>query len=359
MATTHRFRDHTAGYHESRQYLIRFDKAGAILGESLDPYFGRKLEICLDPAADKTIFQYLRRLDVLDAGLSDRLSRRIRALLDTHQEFLMHGDCEIGEEEYHLHIHGQGVRVFSGEPVFTLLFLDQTQITRLRRLYELMFRLANHELKSPLACILGAAEFCEGDMAKNNIEGIRTCLEMIVRNAVEMEQMISRYLDLSRIESGSFTLSPGDLLFSADVLNPLVSELKPALIAKEMTVEFQCTGSQREPMIAADQEALSIVLRNLISNAVKYGRPGTTIRVDLAVEDPTVEISVENEGPTLSGRQLQDIFDKFVRLDATYGSRGSGLGLHVAKKLVDMWKGTIRVESAQGRTRFAVTLPSD
>lgn len=146
-------------------------------------------------------------------------------------------------------------------------------------------------------------------------------------------------------------------MFSQEVLNPLVSELQPALLGKGMTIEFECAGLEHEPIIIADTEALAIVVRNLLSNAIKYGAANTAIRVLLICEDSCAEVAVENEGPNIPDSQMKKLFHKFVRLEATQGTRGAGLGLYNARKLVESWGGTIRVESHHNRARFTFTVP--
>ena len=149
---------------------------------------------------------------------------------------------------------------------------------------------------------------------------------------------------------------PSDFLVSVDVLNPLVAEMQPALDAKGMTVEFACDGGVCESHVRADAEKLGIVLRNLLSNAVKYGTPNTAIRVVMKQLEDGVELSVENDGPNIPERNLARLFQKFTRLDATQGTKGSGLGLYNARRIVELWGGTIRAESTARGTLFAFTL---
>ncbi|MCH7990213.1 MAG: sensor histidine kinase [Planctomycetes bacterium] len=99
-----------------------------------------------------------------------------------------------------------------------------------------------------------------------------------------------------------------------------------------------------------------IVLRNLLTNAVKYGDPKTVIEVELEVSGEERSISVTNAGPNIPEQNLKKLFQKFVRLDAAQGTRGSELGLYNARKIVELWGGTIRVESSENHTRFVFTL---
>ena len=171
----------------THEYRIRFDADGRILAKSLHCELGERLGIALSRNEEPSIHQYIERLEVLDKDLPRRLSRRIVKLVERREEFSLHGDCVADHAEYHVHISGRAIEDTSGDVAFALLFIDDTENTRQRRLYELMFRLANHELKSPLMCILGAAEYAEEHATAGSLEGIKTCLQMIERNARSME----------------------------------------------------------------------------------------------------------------------------------------------------------------------------
>ncbi|MBI5093120.1 MAG: HAMP domain-containing histidine kinase [Candidatus Hydrogenedentes bacterium] len=339
------------------EYQVRFDKQGRVLGDSLHSSLGELLGISLGDREDIDIFQYLDRIVVLDVELPGRVARRVRKLIAEHNEFSLSGDFRRGSQLHHLHISGRVIQNSDGEQDFTLLFLDDTEHTQLRRLYEYMFRLANHEIKSPLACILGALEYAEEHAAAGNLEGVKTSLEMIRNNAHATEDMLNRYLNLSRIESGILTIVPSDIRIFEDVINPLAGEFQPRLQRKGMRLTFNCPNLAEEPTITADPEKVEIVLRNLISNALKYGHPNTSITVVLRSAQDGFEITVENEGPNIPQSHLDKLFEKFVRLDSTQGTKGSGLGLYNSRKVVELWGGRIWVESDSAKTRFTFTLP--
>ncbi len=351
--------DSSSSKTRKKEYRVRFDSDGCILGESYHSSLGKRLGIALGDEKRIGIFDYLKRVEVLDSDLADRLCACVKDLLDGHKEFSLSGDFAVDNAHLNLHISGRVVRNLSGGETFTLLFLDDTAHTKLRRSYEYMFRLANHELKGPLACILGACEYAEEHIASKSLEGIKTCVEMIERNAQSVEDMVSRYLNLSRIESGSFTVDLSDVILSSDVVNPLMGEMQHSLRARGMTVTFECENMDHEHNVSADREKTEIVLRNLLSNAVKYGDPDSTISVILSRKNNNYEVSVRNKGPNIPENYLRMLFEKFVRLDATRGTKGSGLGLYNARKLVELWGGTISVASGDSTTTFTFSLPND
>lgn len=341
------------------EYQVRFDRRGNVLGDSLHSALGEQLGISLGDNENVDIFQYLDRIVVLDVELPGRVARRVRRLMDDLSEFSLSGDFRGQTKNHHLHISGRVIRNLGGGVDFTLLFLDDTEHTQLRRIYEYMFRLANHEIKSPLACILGALEYADEHAAAGNMDGVKTSLEMITNNAIATEEMLNRYLSLSRIESGILTVVPANIRISEDVVNPLAREFQPRLQRKGMTLAFESAGLAEEPTISADPEKVEIVIRNLISNAVKYGQPNTRIRIVMRSSQDGYEIAVENEGPNIPKTHLDRLFEKFVRLDSTQGAKGSGLGLYNSRKVVELWGGRIWVKSDEKKTRFVFTLPVD
>jgi signal transduction histidine kinase len=281
----------------------------------------------------------------------------VQRLIERHEEFALAGDFAAGEGKRHLRISGQAIRNVSGEYTYTLLMLDDSVQTELRRAYEYMFRLAQHELKGPLAVITSAAEMAQEQIDAGETASAKSCLAMIERNAQAIEEMITRYLNLSRIESGAIRMTYEPLVFSTDVLDPIVAECQLQLTRRNMHVSFKLVGLDAEPEIIASREGCEIVMRNLISNAIKYGDPGTSIAVTLGQPQDDVLIAVKNKGPNIPEEYLSKLFQRFVRLEATQGTKGSGLGLYNARKLVELWGGTIAVNSGDNETRFTFTIP--
>jgi len=339
------------------EYRIRFDAQGRILGESSNAPLAHHLGFNLSADQVPDIFSFLQRTSGLDEALPGRLEPLLKNLLEKQEEFALNGDFSSNGQQRHLRISGQSIHNVNGEVTHTLLFLDDTIHTQLRRSYEYMFRLANHEIKGPLAVVLGACEQAQEHTRSGNKEGASTCLDMIERNARAIEEMVTRYLNVSRIESGTLPVHNEDLMLSVDVIDPLLAEMQLALSKKGMRVQFECVGLDREPQIHGSRELLEIVLRNLLSNAIKYGDENSVIEIAMTKQGKDCVVSVENAGPNIPQENLNRLFQRFVRLDATQGTKGSGLGLYNARKIVEMWGGIILVESGERVTRFVFTVP--
>lgn len=342
---------------EKLEYRIRFDSEGRILGESRNARLAGMLGFTESSEAVPSIGDFVERTASLDEQLPPRLRPLVEGLVERHEEFAFSGDYAINGDSRHLRISGQSIRNVDDVYTHTLLFLDDTAQVNLRRSYEYMFRLANHELKGPLAVVLAAAEQLQ-EMADKGVDPneMKACISMIQRNGHAIEDMVTRYLNLSRIESGTIPIEWTDLVLSVDVLQPLEVEFQWPLKEKRMHIAHAWASS--EPVIRAPREPLEIVLRNLISNAIKYGDPDSAIRVKMEYGSE-VTISVENSGATIPPHYLDRLFQRFVRLDATVGTKGSGLGLYNARKIVERWGGIIGVQSEEHATRFYFTIPQN
>jgi two-component system phosphate regulon sensor histidine kinase PhoR len=186
-------------------------------------------------------------------------------------------------------------------------------------------------------------------------EQLSQYLDVIVRNAQRMSNLIDDLLTLSRIESGTATLELG----SVDVLRVVES-----LIAdfgrrfQEASIEVKVHAGQIPPC-RADRGALEQILSNLLSNAARYSNPGSRVDVFLDQHEGHVEIRVADTGIGIPTDDLERIFERFYRVDvARSRALGStGLGLSIVKHLVRAMGGEIQVESELGKgTRFSFSL---
>ena len=171
---------------------------------------------------------------------------------------------------------------------------------------------------------------------------------------------ITRY-SLTNIE---LELAPVDL---AGLLVQLADEFYPALAAHGNVAKVTVAGAARtveqpgEPlMVTADAARLARVFGNLLRNAIAYSDEGTPIELAAAEEEGRVVVTVSDTGATIPSHKLRTIFDRFFRLDESRGSAtgGAGLGLAIAREIVELHGGTIAAASADGRTTFTVGLPA-
>jgi PAS domain S-box-containing protein len=221
----------------------------------------------------------------------------------------------------------------------------------------------SHELRTPLNAVLGFAQILELDDLGHEQ---RDSVEQIMRAGRHLLELINEVLDISHIESGRLALvsepvDVGDVVDEVvDLLQPLAREHQIAMARNEVR-----SGS---PFVRSDRQRLKQVLLNIVSNAVKYNRPGG--RVDIRTSDtngsadvagaPSVCITVTDTGRGIAPELLPRLFDPFDRLGAEQTDiEGSGMGLAVSRKLLEAMSGEIEVVSTPGRgTTVSVRLPS-
>jgi signal transduction histidine kinase len=170
------------------------------------------------------------------------------------------------------------------------------------------------------------------------------------------EEMILNYLNLSRIERGELQVRARPLHVESDVVRPLLSNFRGRLDSKGMRVEVDMAG---DLFVQADPSLLQIVYDNLLNNAVKYGRERGLVRIAGRRRDGQAELHVWNDGPGVPPDQADNLFGKFYRLrNPEEKERGTGLGLFIAREIVQRHGGDIRAVSRPGHSiDFVFTLP--
>ena len=211
----------------------------------------------------------------------------------------------------------------------------------------------SHELRTPLNSILGFTQLLElSDLAPEDQESV----QRILAAGRHLLALISELIDIARIESGELSMSLEPVTVSA-LLADVCQLMRPLANERHIDVLQQCT----RPGLAvyADQQRLSQIMVNLISNAVKYNRHGGSITVTCQEhEDGQVAIVVTDTGPGLSGEDLDRIFVPFERLSAEQSDvEGTGIGLPLARALAQVMHGELRAMSAVGQgSTFTVSL---
>jgi signal transduction histidine kinase/CheY-like chemotaxis protein len=214
----------------------------------------------------------------------------------------------------------------------------------------------SHELRTPLNAILGWASMLRGGSL--DARGSARATQVIYDNAQRQRQLIEDLLDISRMITGRTTLEFQDLDLGS-VITSAVESVTPQAEAKGIELRFTRRAAVR---IKADARRLEQVFLNLLTNAVKFTPSGGRIDVDEVSSDGTAEVRVSDTGIGIDPAFLPYVFDPFRQADsqATRRVGGLGLGLSIAKQLVDAHEGSIRAESAGpgSGTTFIVSLPS-
>lgn len=232
----------------------------------------------------------------------------------------------------------------------------RSEAERANRLKDEFLATLSHELRTPLSAIVGWAQILTLGAVPE--EDRRKGLEAIERNARAQAQMISDLLDVSRITAGKIRLDVQSLV-PADVIEAALTTVLPTAAAKSIRITKSLDADAGT--IMADASRLQQVIWNLVNNAVKFTQAHGHVHVVLQRIDSQIEIRVSDNGQGIQGEMLQSIFERFRQGDAssTREHGGLGLGLAIAKQLVELHGGTISAESEgshRGAT-FRVLIP--
>jgi signal transduction histidine kinase len=234
---------------------------------------------------------------------------------------------------------------------------ERSTADELRRLSTLradFVSLVSHELRSPMAAVIGAARTLQGRWRELTAEQRQSFLALIGDETNRLAELIGDVLDASRIEAGTFTFT-----FSDVDLAELVRDVVAAAEVGQDEVRVSAEVNGTLPRVRGDRERLRQVIQNLVDNAVKYSSTGNEVRVSASAGDGHVRVDVQDEGPGIPFEDQKLIFEKFGRSGAGGGAKpGTGLGLFIARSIVEPRGGSLEVESApkQG-SRFLMTLP--
>lgn len=216
----------------------------------------------------------------------------------------------------------------------------------------------SHEMRTPLTPIKGFVDILLIDEANQLTPRQRRSLEIVRDNTDRLTNLIDDLLELGRAEAGKLHLiiQPINL---RTTIGAAVEVLQPQLSAKSMQLEIQIADNL--PLIEADDQRIMQILTNLISNAIKYTYTGGTITISARpVGDQEVEIRVRDTGVGMSPEQQRQLFTPFFRAESPLhtASNGTGLGLLIARTMVELHRGQMLVESESGvGSTFSVILP--
>jgi signal transduction histidine kinase len=219
-----------------------------------------------------------------------------------------------------------------------------------------LLRVASHDLKAPAATARMAAKMLlEEDLDSEE----RTKLAKSVLDASDRQlDLLKRILDMDRIEQGRIGIER----YACDPIALLRKSIENhALDAKKKNMEVKLDAKAPTASCLLDPSRMEQVFDNLLSNAIKYSYPGTKITVSVAQNEDHLEMLFSDEGLGIKPEDTERVFDKFVRISKpTGGEASTGLGLAIAKKIVELHEGQIRVDSKVGQgSTFAVRLPAE
>lgn len=240
-----------------------------------------------------------------------------------------------------------------------VVFRDVTHEQEVDRAKSEFVSLTSHQLRTPLTTISWYVEMLLDGKAGPVSEPQKKYLNEVARGTKRMVELVGAFLDVSRLELGTFVFEAGETDVRACV-QTVLDDLRPQMEAKSLV--FKETYASHLPPVTVDPKLLRVVLQNVLANAVKYtpdeGR--ITLSVTWEKKRGNVVITVTDTGYGIPKDQQDKIFMKLFRADNVrqMDAEGTGLGLYIAKAIVDRSGGTIRFESEENKgTTFFITLP--
>lgn len=227
-------------------------------------------------------------------------------------------------------------------------------LTTEKRKNDLIMYLA-HDLKTPLASVIGYLNLLRDE--KEISDEVRDkYLSISLEKAERLEDLINEFFEIARFNISDITLQYSRISLTR-LLEQVLYEFDPMLKEKGLTGKLQ---AEQDVTLRCDANKIQRVFDNLLRNAVMYSDEGGEIGITVR-SDPVqaVTITVSNYGDTIPEEKLNRIFEQFYRLDdaRSTNSGGAGLGLAIAKQIVELHGGSIEAQSGEGQTKFCVTLP--
>ena len=231
------------------------------------------------------------------------------------------------------------------------------ELARLNELKNQFLGMATHDIRNPLSVIMTYADFLLDETKNSLSEEHQNFLKIIFSSAEFLLSLIENLLDITQIESGKLTLNLQRINIVELAQNNIA--LNNSLAAKK-NVKIYLNQSSKNISINVDPPKLEQVLNNLTSNAVKFSHPGSSVQVNIIEKDQSVVLEFEDQGVGIPEDMVDKIFTPFEKAssEGTAGEKTTGLGLSIAKKIIEGHGGTIMVSSKLGvGSKFSFELP--
>lgn len=215
--------------------------------------------------------------------------------------------------------------------------------------------MASHEFRTPLSTIMSSVDLIGRYTEQAADDKVEKHVARIKGKVREMTAMLNEFLSLERIEQGQVVCTPVEV----DIVHlciELIEELR-TLAKSGQAIDYDHEGDQRNVIL--DRQMLSNSITNLVTNAVKYSPEGKHVKLKTTIAHGRLGVTVKDEGMGIPAEDQQHLFERFFRGSNATTIQGTGLGLSLVKRYVEMMGGTIRFASEPGNTLFTVDLPQD
>lgn len=247
----------------------------------------------------------------------------------------------------------QLVQAGTAEKLILLAMEDITERKLAERFREEYLSLIAHDMRSPLTVMIGNSDLLRRRLTKKEMAGDAEVAGRILASGLRMESMIRDLVASARLEAGQMKLRP-----EPTDLSRLINSIREQLSTSEDPERIQVTSSDSGSPVLADAGQIERVVVNLITNAQKYSPPASSIVVRVGQKDQEATVSVTDRGVGISPDELSHLFERYYRARTAGKREGLGLGLYIARLIVEAHGGHIWAESKLGEgSTFSFTLP--
>ena len=211
-----------------------------------------------------------------------------------------------------------------------------------------------HDLKTPLTSVMGYLELLQAEPDLHEKTRQRY-IQVVLHKTERLEDLINEFFEITRYNLTHITLEKSEINLTR-LLEQVIFEFQPMMADKDLVCDLSLP---KDYMFVCDSDRMQRVFDNLLRNALNYSFSQTTIHIRLEDREQEIELNFENQGNTIPPEKLQRIFEQFFRLDSSRGTKtgGSGIGLAIAKEIIELHGGRITAFSEDNQIRFQIVLP--
>lgn len=244
----------------------------------------------------------------------------------------------------------------AGEYKFSAFIRDISERKQVERAKSEFLSTVSHELRTPLTSIKGSLSLIKSGNVSGNTTHLDQLVDIGLKNSLRLESLVNDLLDMDKMEAG-MTLSVMGEVDISHVIEETITEM--SFYNVEHGIRFQSSGNENPMWVIGDEGRLKQVLTNLLSNASKFSKKSAEVEIQLSSNDSRVFVSVKDYGAGIPEEARANIFERFTQADSSDQRRygGTGLGLNIAKSIIEEHGGSIEFQSEVGAgTTFRFSL---